>query len=84
MRGTIMATLATRISETTKHDFVEYAKCHNKTPSDFLRAIIEEYLDNELDRKLVAEYKTWKSENPDAKFYTFEEVVKEFGLENEM
>jgi predicted DNA-binding protein len=75
-----MQTIATRLPDKTRTLLEDMAQAHNKTVSEFLRDLVEDYLDEQIDLKLMEEYSDWQKDNPDAKTYTLDEVKEAWGV----
>ncbi|MDR2109329.1 MAG: ribbon-helix-helix domain-containing protein [Coriobacteriales bacterium] len=75
-----MGTVATRLPDETRAYLTEMAQAHNQSVSEFLRQIVEEYLDDQLDLALVDEYRDWQRDNPQAATYSLDEAREVWGL----
>ncbi|MDD4698933.1 MAG: DUF6290 family protein [Oscillospiraceae bacterium] len=71
-----MPHISLRVSEQEKILMENYANLHGLNLSEALKNIFFEKLEDEYDLKYIREYEN----NPDKKFYSFEEVKKELGI----
>ena len=76
-----MSTISLRLNDDDAELIKNYAKVHNISISDFVRQAIIEKIEDEMDLHLFQQAMIEHQNNPQT--FTFDEVVKELGLNNE-
>ena len=74
-----MSTITIRLNSDEEKSFSEYAKLHGIPLSTLFKQTLEERIEDEMDRKAIAEYDE-KVKNGSAKFFDNHEVKKILGL----
>ena len=74
-----MSTITIRLNNEEAKSFNEYAKLYGIPLSTLFKQTLEERIEDEIDRKAIAEYEE-RVKNGSAKFYDNDEVKKILGL----
>ena len=75
-----MTHVSLRVSDEEKNWMESYAKLHNISLSDAIKAAFFEKLEDEYDLDIIKEYEKEGA----GRFYSISEVAKELGMEDEL
>lgn len=81
--GKIMAHISLRVTDKEKKIMENYANFHGITLSDAIKDVFFKKLEDEYDLQTIAEFEI-AEKNDEVEYKTFEEVIDDLGLEDEI
>lgn len=78
-----MAHISLRVTDKEKETMENYANFYGVTLSDAIKNAFFEKLEDEYDLKIIAEFESAEKNN-EVEYKTFDEVVSNLGLEDEI
>ncbi|NLK67550.1 MAG: CopG family transcriptional regulator [Clostridiaceae bacterium] len=78
-----MAHISLRVTDKEKKTMENYADFHGITLSDAIKNVFFQKLEDEYDLQTIAEFEN-AEEQGDVEYKTFDEVISDLGLENEI
>jgi hypothetical protein len=78
-----MAHISLRVTDKEKKTMENYANFHGITLSDAIKDVFFQKLEDEYDLKTIAEFENAEKHN-EVGYKTFDQVIDDLGLENEI